>query len=139
MTEPGWTDGNANGTDGKLLGVSFNPHEIVRAVQHLLRAGVRCAVSQRSRGSPHEIWVQDPLDFVSGFKIWLDCSKPRPLAPWAPVLEPLRSKEVKAIKSKPRRRTRRRAMASPKTAIVRASKKETTPSADTQLASQTTS
>jgi len=78
----------------KLLFVSFDGEEVVKAVKQLLFAFVRCLVSKEGTG--WAVWVQDERDLpraLSIFKLW---AKPRPLPAWAALLELDRPRPVKA-------------------------------------------
>ncbi len=111
MNEPGLADEHvcrAHDTQGKLLCVSSNAEEFIRVVQNLLQAGVRCVVREGKCETSHEVWVHHE-DFLTALRIKVDYFRPRPLPPWAIVLESLEANETKQPNTAaPARKKRRR-------------------------------
>jgi hypothetical protein len=71
----------------RLLFASSDRAEMTRTVKSLLLAGVRCEVRKERRSSSYGVWLQEERDFPRALGIWKLYAKPRPLPPWASVLE----------------------------------------------------
>jgi len=71
----------------KLLFLSLDRREVTRTVTRLVLAGVRCAVCREAGDCSYGVWVQHEQDFPNALRIWMLHAKPRPLPPWAAVLQ----------------------------------------------------
>jgi len=71
----------------KLLCSSSDLRELERLVKRLVHVGIPCAVCKDSVNSQLSVWVQQDNDFPLALKIFVDRDAPRPLPPWAELLD----------------------------------------------------
>ena len=71
----------------KLLCASSDLGELGGLVKRLVRIGIPCAVCKDSSGSHLSVWIQQDCHFPMALRISVERDKPRPLPPWANLLD----------------------------------------------------
>ncbi len=71
----------------KLLCASSDLGELEGLVKRLVRIGIPCAVCKDAIGSQLSVWIQQDCHFPMALRIFVERDKPRPLAPWARLLD----------------------------------------------------
>ena len=71
----------------KLLCASSDLGELGGLVKRLVRIGIPCAVCKDSSGSQLSVWIQQDCHFPMALRISVERDKPRPLPPWANLLD----------------------------------------------------
>jgi hypothetical protein len=71
----------------KLLCASSDLGELKELVKRLVRIGIPCAVCKDSIPSQLSVWIQQDNDFPLALKMFVERKKPRPLPPWASLLD----------------------------------------------------
>ncbi len=71
----------------KQLCSSSDLRELTELVKRLVSLAIPCAVCKDSGDSRLSVWVQQDRDFPLALKIFADRDKPRPLPPWACLLD----------------------------------------------------
>jgi hypothetical protein len=71
----------------KLLCASSDLGELKGLVKRLVHIGIPCAVCKDSISSQLSVWIQQDSNFPMALKIFVERDKPRPLPPWASLLD----------------------------------------------------
>ncbi len=71
----------------KLLCASSDLGELKGLVKRLVGIGIPCAVCKDSSNSQLGVWIQQDSDLPLALKVFVERDKPRPLPPWASLLE----------------------------------------------------
>ncbi len=71
----------------RVLCSSSDLSELTELVKRLLSLGIPCAVCKDGGNSQLTVWIQQDDDFPLALKIYVERKAPRPLPPWASLLD----------------------------------------------------
>ncbi len=72
----------------KLLLSSYALEEVGCVVKRLVQARIPCGVCKDPINSYWSVWIQQDVDYPLALRIFTHHAEPRPLPPWACVLDP---------------------------------------------------